>query len=151
MGLKINKIKVIPKIFNAYARGKDVFVGEESLRKLDLYQLKALFAHEFGHVKGHHNLIQLLYISPIVAYLWLTWHNLPPIMLDLGLVAYLTVAMIPLAWELERRADRTAVKYVGKEPMKSTLLAMEESGKVDEPSETHPPISKRLKWIDKIT
>jgi len=149
MGLKIRKMKTIPKMCNAYARGNQVFVGEELLNKLDLAQLKAVLAHEFGHIKGKHMTIQLLYMLPIAAYLSLNWHNLPPIMLNLGLFAYMIVAMIPIQWELERRADLTAAKYVGKEAIKSALLAIEDKDKLNEPSETHPPTSKRLKWLDK--
>jgi len=55
---------------------------------------------------------------------------------------------LPIQWELEKRADRAAVKYVGREAIKSALLALEKGERMNEPSETHPPTSNRIKWID---
>jgi Zn-dependent protease with chaperone function len=40
------------------------------------------------------------------------------------------------------------VKYVGREAIKSALLALEKGERMNEPSETHPPTSNRIKWID---
>lgn len=151
MGLKIQKMKTLPNICNAFVRGKQLFVGEDLLRKLDMPQLKAVCAHEFGHIKGRHMIIQCLYLLPIMVYLWLTWNNLPPIMMELGLFAYMTVMLMPLHWEFEKRADYAAVRYVGKKAMSSALLTLEKKETLDEPSETHPPTSKRLKWIEEAT
>jgi Zn-dependent protease with chaperone function len=148
MGLKIKKMKTLPNICNAYVFGKALFVGEDLLKKLDMPQFKAVCAHEFGHIKGKHVFIQFLYLAPIVAFLWLSWDNLPPVMMELGLFAYMMIVLIPIHWEFERRADCTSVRYVGKEAMKSALLAIEKRETMNEPSETHPPTSKRLKWID---
>jgi len=148
MGLKISKMKIVPKVCNAYARGKQVFVGEKLLEKLDIEQIKAVIAHEFGHIKGHHALVQVFYMLPFFAFLCLTWSQLPPAMLQIGTIAYTMVALVPVHWLLEKKADLTAVKYVGKEPLKSALLTLVEKDKLNEPSETHPPVNKRLKWID---
>ena len=68
--------------------------------------------------------------------------------MDLGLFAYLTIALVPIQWWFEKRADLAAVRYVGKQAMKSALLALEDKNTLYEPSETHPPTSKRLQWID---
>ena len=145
MGLKIQKMKTLPNICNAYVRGKQLFVGEDLLKKLNMPQLKAVCAHEFGHIKGKHVIIQGLYLLPIIAYLWLTWNSLPPIMMELGLFAYMIVMLLPLHWEFEKRADHAAVRYVGKKAISSALLMIEKKETLDEPSETHPPTSKRLK------
>jgi Zn-dependent protease with chaperone function len=148
MGLKIQKMKTVPNVCNAYVRGKQLFVGEDLLKKLDMSQLKAVCAHEFGHIKGRHTLIQTLYLLPIITYLCLFWQNLPAIILELGIFAYMIMMLMPLQWEFEKRADYAGVKYVGKEEMKSALLMLETKETLDEPSETHPATSKRLKWID---
>jgi Zn-dependent protease with chaperone function len=148
MGLKIEKMKTIPNICNAYVRGGQLFVGEELLRKLNFDQSKATFAHEFGHIKGKHAIVLPLCMLPILTYMCSIWYSLDPMMRFLGLLAYMVLAIVPIQWELERRADRMAIKYVGKEAIKSALLALEERERMDEPSETHPPTSKRLKWID---
>lgn len=148
MGLKIEKMKTIPKICNAYTSRGQLFFGEELLRKSNMNQINAEAAHEFGHIRGKHATAGLLLVLPILAYVSLIWRDLPLIMLYLGLFAYATVAMVPIEWELEKRADRAAVKYVGKEAIKSALLLLGEGERMNEASETHPPTSKRLKWID---
>ena len=151
MGLKVSKMKVFPKVCNAYAHGNQLFMGQKLLEKLNSEQIKAVAAHEFGHIKGRHIMVQVFYILPIIAFVWLGWSKLPPVMLDLGLIAYMMVALVPLHWMIEKRADLVAVKYVGKEPFKSALLSLVEKDRLNEPSETHPSISQRLKWIDEIT
>lgn len=148
MNLKIQKMKTIPNVCNAFARGNQLFVGEDLVKKLDMSELKAVCAHEFGHIKGRHMVIQCLYLLPIMGYLSLTWNSLPPILMELGLFAYMTVALIPLHWMFEKRADYAAVKYVGKKPIRSALLKLDKKETLDEPSESHPPTSKRLKWIN---
>ena len=57
--------------------------------------------------------------------------------------------MIPINWWLEGRADKIAAKYVGKEYIKSALLTLADKKNLNEPSETHPPIMKRIKLIEK--
>ena len=147
MGLKITKMKIFPKIYNAYARGNQLYIGEAMLEKLDSEQIKAVAAHEFGHIKGRHMILQIVYILPILAVVWLSWSRLPSVMLERGLFAYMMVAMVPIHWWVEKRADLAAITYVGKEAFKSVLLTFAENGKLNAASETHPAVSMRLKWI----
>jgi Zn-dependent protease with chaperone function len=77
MGLKIKKMKLIPKICNAYIRGGQLFVGEGLLAKLNLDQFRAVAAHEFGHMKGKHATVVLLFMLPILLYVSLIWQDLP--------------------------------------------------------------------------
>jgi Zn-dependent protease with chaperone function len=69
-------------------------------------------------------------------------------MVELGMIAYIIVALVLVYWCFEKDADLTATKYVGKESLKSALLALMEKDKLNEPSETHSPVNKRIKWID---
>jgi Zn-dependent protease with chaperone function len=149
MGLKITKMKIFPNICNAYAQGNQVFVGQKLLEKLNPEEIKAVIAHEFGHIKGRHVVVQIVYILPIMAFFALSWSRLPPIMTELGLFAYMMFALVPIRWWAEKRADLAAIKQVGKEPLKSALIALVGKEKMNEPSETHPAVSQRIKWIDK--
>lgn len=150
MGLKISKMTVFPEVCNAYATGTKLFMGQKLLAKLDAEQIKAVAAHEFGHIKGRHNIAQFLYIFPLIIALGLSWNTLPAIMLYLGVIAYIMVALVPLHWLIEKKADKAAAKYVGKEAFKSALLAISEKDKINEASETHPAIKQRIKWIDEL-
>jgi Zn-dependent protease with chaperone function len=150
MGLKVKKMKIFPKVLNAYARGNQLFIGERLIEKLNAEQIKAVVAHEFGHMKERHAIVQILYIMPIMVFVSLIWSQLPPILVELGLISYMMVVLVPIQWVIERRADRAAAKYVGKESIKSALLAIADKDRLDEPSESHPPINKRLKWIDNL-
>ena len=129
MGLKISRMTIFPDVCNAYASGKKLFMGQKLLDKLDAKQIEAVAAHEFGHIKGRHNVAQMLYILPIIIFLWLNWNTLPTGILYLGLFAYVMVALVPIHWTIERKADRAAAKYVGKEAFKSALLAISEKDK----------------------
>jgi STE24 endopeptidase len=148
MGLKITKMKIFPKICNAYARGSQLYIGQELLEKLNAEQIKAVVGHEFGHIKGRHMIVQACYILPILAVVGLSWSSLPPAMLELGLFAYMMIAMVPIHWWVERRADFAAAKYVGKEPFRSALLTFVEKDKLNVSSETHPPVRLRIRWIE---
>jgi Zn-dependent protease with chaperone function len=148
MGLKLTKMKILPEICNAYVRGKQLFMGETLLEKLDSDEVKAVVAHEFGHIKGRHLFVQIVYIFPILACVTLSWSHLPFGMLEIGLFAYMMVALIPIQWRFERRADFAAVKQVGKEPLKSALLKLIGQDFLDIASESHPAASQRIKWID---
>lgn len=151
MNVRINKIRVFPKVKNAFAKGNKVYVSEELLNELSLDEIRGVFAHEFQHVKDNwkHMLILYLYLLPILAFLSLMWQHLPSPMMNLGLFAYLTIFLIPIQWWFEKRADAAAAKYAGKEAIKSALLKLTDKNRMNEPSETHPPINKRLEWIDK--
>ncbi|MGA2573251.1 MAG: M48 family metalloprotease [Candidatus Methanomethylicaceae archaeon] len=148
MKLRIDGMKVIPNLCNAYVWGKQFFMGDELLRKLSMEQIKAVGAHEFWHIKEKHRFIQIIYILPIMICLYFSWYNMNPIIIDLGLFAYMMIALAPIQWWFEKRADHAAVRYVGKDAIKTALLALEDNQNLDEPSETHPPTNLRLKWID---
>jgi Zn-dependent protease with chaperone function len=150
MKVKVTRMKVFPNVLNAYVRGNQLYVGQELLEKLSAEQIKAVVAHEFGHIKERHAILQMLYVIPVMFFVSLNWSGLPTGLAEVGLIAYTMVALVPIQWLIEARADKAAAKYVGKEAIKSALLAITEKDKIDEPSESHPPIRKRLKLIDEL-
>jgi Zn-dependent protease with chaperone function len=72
------------------------------------------------------------------------------VLTSIAMLAYMMVVMIPIDWYLEVRADRIAARFVGKEHIKSALLVLSRSSDPEEPSEDHPPITGRLKLIEKL-
>lgn len=150
MGVKVKKMKIFPKALNAYARGNQLFIGQKLLEQLNSEQIKAVVAHEFGHMKERHAILQILYIIPIMLFVSLVWNGIPAAFMQIGLIAYMMVALIPIQWLIEARADRAAAKYVSKESIKEALLAIAEKHNLNEYSESHPSILNRIKWIDEL-
>lgn len=66
------------------------------------------------------------------------------------MLAFLFLAMIPVNWLAELRADKVAVKFEGKENMQSALLKLTKQEEQDQPSETHPSIKQRIKRIEEM-
>ncbi|MGD0804483.1 MAG: M48 family metalloprotease [Candidatus Bathyarchaeia archaeon] len=148
MGVKVKTMKVVPELFNAFVRGSSLYVGEKLLLKLNMEQITSVVAHEFGHIKGKHAVVILMYTLPISGYLALSWSNVPLIMLYVGTFAYLMIATIPIQWWAEFKADQYGAKYTNKDSMISALAALEvDIVKQNEPCESHPAISKRIKRI----
>lgn len=77
MNVKIEKMKILPKICNAFALGNQFFIGEDLIKKLDSEEIIGVSAHEFEHIRGKHSIIKVLYILPIVAFFLAFWQNVP--------------------------------------------------------------------------
>jgi len=148
---KVERFGVYPKLRTAYVLGRSVVIGEELLRILSKNQCLAIIAHEINHIKGKHSLVKALFIIPIyLSIIGAKWTELPYVMCFIGSLAYVMILMIPLNWALEVKSDIAAAKFVGKEHIKSALLALVDQEKYEEHSETHPSIKHRIKKIEKL-
>ncbi len=147
MGIKVKKMKVVPKIFNAYVTRGQLFLGEDLLTNFNSTQLMGTVAHEYAHIKENHIAAQFIVILPVTLMVLIGWSALPTVMLYLGFAALIMVISTPMRWQL-KRADMLAIKYVGKEPVKAALRGLEPEERRDILSETHPSINKRIQWID---
>ena len=164
MGVKINEIKIVEGVCNAYVIGGAVVLGKKLLEKLDLDEILAVIAHELAHKKGKHILLRFLITIPLLAIAMYSWSKLySPIfftesftqivltvMVNIGLLAFMLVIMIIPNWILEFKADKAAAKFAGKENIKSALLKLVDKENLEEPSETHPSIAERIKRINKL-
>ena len=159
--VNIKKIYIVKGLCNAYVRFGTLFLGEELLDRLGPSERRAVFAHELGHIKENHIWFKLvaalvLLALPLWSWLRLYWpiiinehvtQLMLNIMINIALLAYLMVVMVPLNWYLEIRADRIAVKIAGKASIISALLAIVNREKFELASEDHPAISERVKLI----
>ena len=68
-------------------------------------------------------------------------------LINTALLFFIILAMIPVNWYLEVRADRIAEKTAGKSALISAFLKLVNREKFEEPSENHPAISERVKLI----
>lgn len=144
---------------NAYVVGKTLVLGKEILEQFDFNRIQAVVAHESGHIKEKHGVFRFLAMVLLLLIPWYSWSRLySPIfftesltqimltvMVGIAFLAYMTFAMIPVNWYLEARADRIAANFVGKEHIKSALLALTSKENLEEPSEDHPSTSERVK------
>jgi Zn-dependent protease with chaperone function len=163
MGVRLKEFATVPGK-GAYTNGRCVVFGEKSLRDLDFNGLIGVFAHELAHIRGRHILVRAiaacgLVLVPVNAW----WAISSPIFLSelftiiilqvmatIAIVVFMSIAMIPVNWKLEARADKVATEFVGKRAMESALLNITEEKNHKTPSETHPPISERVKLIRKV-
>jgi len=164
-GVKLTGLGIV-KGCNAYVLGRSLVLGKELLERLDFNQRQAVVAHELGHVKKRvkHAVIRLVWFASLLAVLFYGWSRMSsPIffsesvtqlvltaMLNIALLAFMTVVMIPINWYVEFDADRTAVELAGNANIKSALLKIANERSLKEPSETHPSIEERVKRIDKV-
>lgn len=152
-------------------RGRNAFVfmgivvlGKELLDRLTFDERQAVVAHELGHIKEKHGLFRAILPIPLLAVPFYAWSRLSsPIffsewltqailiaMLNIALLAFVMLVVIPLNWYLEVRADRIAARFMGKENIKSALLKLVNKKDLKEASETHPSVAQRIKLIDEL-
>lgn len=164
IGSKIRRVKIRAELCNAFVRARSMVLGFELLERLSFDELLAVVAHELGHIKEKHGLIRVFAMFPLLLIPWYSWSRLTSpifftesltyiiitVMLGISFLAYTVLVMIPINWYLEVRADRIAARFVGKESIKSALLALVSKENLLEPSEDHPSISERVKLIEKL-
>lgn len=162
-GVKIKDCGIV-KGCTAYVFNNSLVLGKELLMRLTFDELKAVIAHEFGHLKGKHTLLRAGITAPLLIIPLYSWSRLYfPIvfselatqimlntMVNIALLAYFVVVMIPGNWISEFKADEFAAKHAGKENMIAALLELTKEEKVNNDSETHPSTSNRVKHLEKL-
>ena len=148
MNVKIDELRIRENFCNAYVKGKSLVLGRQLLEQLDIQEALAVVAHELAHIKEKHYLFKLLVLPIGLLSVW-SWFGLPFQILFISWLAYATVIMIPVNWVLEYRADMIAMRFSGSINLRSALLKLANANRknLNEPSEDHPSIAKRLKLI----
>jgi Zn-dependent protease with chaperone function len=163
-GVEVKEFGIV-KADTAYVMGKSLVLGIDLLKKLIFDERQAVVAHELGHMKRRHVVVRSVWVVLLFTVLMLSWSKLcSPIffsesitqivltvMLNISVLAFVFLVMIPINWYIELDADRFAAKLVGKERIKSALLKFANGKSFEEPSETHPSIAERVKHIEKLT
>lgn len=148
MNVKIDELRIRENFCNAYAKGKSIVLGRQILEQLDIQETLAVVAHELAHIKEKHFYVKLLFIPICLFSIW-SWFGLPLQILFISWLAYVTICLIPINWYLEYRADNTAIRLCGSNNLQSALLKLANANKksLNEPSEDHPSIANRLKFV----
>ncbi len=165
MNTPLEYMKIINiKEKNAFATPKGIVFTKGLLNALDRGEIMSVAAHELGHNKGKHvayKFIAMIGVLGVFMFEWLRFSS--PILLNLtitqivlqtmievALLALAIVSMIPVNWIAELKADNAAVRFTGKENIRSALLKLTKSEEQDQPCETHPSIKQRIKHIEEI-
>jgi len=165
------------KVANAIVCGifvKKIFVSDYLIKNLTVEEIKAILAHEVGHLKGFHLWIRtalIIIAYPIfipIGYAMESFEeatkiNIP---IPLGVVLFLLIFILYfvfLGMLFSRMQERQADEYVIKSGIapevfisaltKLTVLndSLETMGKFEEKLESHPSLSNRIKYINKFT
>lgn len=165
MNTPLEEIKIINiKEKNAFATRKGIVFTKGLLDALDQGEIMSVAAHELGHIKGKHVTYKFFATIGVMAAILIEWLRFTyPIILnetitqivlqitiDVAMLAFLFVAMIPMNWIAELKADKTAAKFEGKENLRSALLKLTKSEEQDQLCETHPSIKQRIKHVEEI-
>lgn len=148
MGVKIKKVKMLKNMLNAgaYPNGT-VIIGDKIISDLDKNQLRAVYAHEFSHIKRRHHLWKVLAFIGFLLVGYIAFLNVPGVFQGYAVLAFLSIAIIPINWHFEIEADNDAKKFVGASPLASALEKISKGKNPDEGSETHPPTNQRIELL----
>lgn len=120
-----------------------VFVSRY-VAELPADQLRAIFAHEVGHIALHHGVARLALYSALLALA----------MLSSGVPLAPMLANLFVLWctrQMEFKADQVAASLVGSDPVKAVLQrSLVEFGDVpawQNVFNTHPPFSERIRRL----
>lgn len=163
IGVGVKEIGIV-KGCTAYVIGKTIVLGTELLNRLTFEQRQAVVAHELGHIKKKHSMLSafsLLLIVTVAIYCFSNFYvptffiesQIYPMLffvMNTTSVVFVLMAFIPISWYFEKKADEVAAEFVGKEHIKSALLAITDEKHFKEPSETHPSVQERIKNIDNL-
>jgi STE24 endopeptidase len=165
MGTNLKEIRIIKSSErNAFATPKCITFTDKLLEDLTHNEIMAVAAHELGHLKGRHVLYRFMFVLAVIIPAPFIWSRFTsPIlfnetitqilfqgMMEVALLAFMIVIMIPACWISEIKADETAARFAGKENIRSALLKLAEKKDATQPSETHPSIKERVEHIEKL-
>ena len=176
LGFKVRDIQVTGKkkykVANAGVTGiipgyRYIFVTEYMLETFGPEEIKAVIAHEIGHIKGKH-----LWINAVIAIGWFAfWMGLvfllvklnvnflsPAVFFGAFLSAYIVYFIFiqgRISMRNEFKADEYAAKVVGKETVIKTLeklaevnLTPKRTGKLFSFLSLHPSIEERIRHLE---
>lgn len=164
MGTKLTTIKFIESDkINAFATNNGIAFTTGLWRDFEHNEIMAVAAHELAHKKENHAFFKTTITMVLLVFTVFVWsgftapifvsqeltQSLFQIMMEPALLAFVIVAIIPINWYLEVRADSAASRYVGKEYIKSALLKLTKQEDLPINSETHPCTQDRIKHIER--
>lgn len=148
IGVKCKKFTIIQDFDNAFVSPfGEVSVGEKLLSELSMNELLAVFAHEFGHHKERHILKRIGMIALIFIAGYISLYQLPGVLMTYAFFAFVSIAIIPVNWDAEFKADKVAKENGYAIYLISALEKISVNQDPSEGSDTHPPVMKRIQIL----
>lgn len=163
MNTPIEEVKIIEiNEKNAFAMRKGIAFTRGLWNALNHEEIMAVAAHELAHKRGRHMTYKFFAMIGVMTAILIEWTRFTsPIllnetitqialqtMIDVALLAFLLVAMIPVSWVAELRADKAAARFAGKENIISALRKLTKPAQQGQSSETHPSTEQRIKCVE---
>jgi len=131
-----------------------VYLPLSWIRRFHKSEIIAIIAHEFGHIKRRWQFsIEATFVVGLAYGLAILLSQLTVMLLLVFDVLYVSVAFILIGFVSRRneyRADREGAKAVGPEGLISVFEELRANMARDDGSETHPPLSKRIRKLKKL-
>lgn len=160
--------KVEAKVYGFGGKNRKILLSDGLLERLEEDEILAVLSHELGHLKKYHNLKKIIYENYWLIFMLLCADFVLveflefEFLLEQGLVYLLILVLIFhslisvienfISRKFELEADLLAVKFSGKNSLKSALLKIEETETLPKWVEflflSHPTLESRLKAIE---
>jgi len=129
-----------------------IYIPMSWLNKFARKEILAIIGHELGHVKNRRRFgfeMAVAMGGVVVVTFVLALFSIP-LIVEIFEFALAMLAMTFVSWHNERRADLEGAKGAGPEGLISVFEQLKTEAKRDDGSETHPPLSDRIKRLMKL-
>lgn len=131
-----------------------VYVPVKWIESFPKSEIIAVVAHEFGHITRRVRFVLELTLAIFLAYSFALLLNLFTVILLIDfVVGEITLALLLASlssWRNEYGADLEGAKATGPEGLISVFELIRKKMGKDEGSETHPPLSKRIRRLEAL-
>jgi len=129
-----------------------VYLPSAWLTEFPSGEILSIIGHELGHVETRRRfaLEVAAAIAAVLAFSFLLAFRSIAIVVQVTEFAALVLALTYVSWRNERRADLVSARELGPEGLISVLQQLKTRVKRDEGSETHPPLSDRIRRLVKL-
>ena len=132
-----------------------VYIPLSWIESFPMSEIIAVIGHEFGHITRRVRLGLELAIGIVFAYafgvmLLTVFTVIPLLVYEVGEIAIALYVASFILWRSEYRADMEGAKATGPEGLISVFELVKKKFGKDDGSETHPPLSKRIRRLEPL-
>ncbi len=132
-----------------------VYIPTSWVRSFPPTEIIGVIAHEFGHIKRGWRSVLEFGIAITASYVFFVLllelvYVVPTIIFDVGYIAMAFLIASFISWRTEYRADMEGARATGPEGLISMFEYWKNRFPRDEGSETHPPLSGRIRRLEPL-
>jgi len=130
-----------------------VYIPVRWLTSFPKSEIISVLGHEFGHIKGRARFFVELTIAFALSYATFTvlldvFTVTPSLIFQVGVFTMALLLAGLVSWRNEYDADLESAKATGPEALISVFQLLQQKIGKDDGSETHPPLSKRIRHLE---